>query len=151
MNFCSIQFLKNTKNIYAFWYVQKSCLCYPLTRLGVPIPPLNLKIKLGKSKTAQKVIKFRFPLEFHCKLCMSALRNRTQFFRNVLRSFPRGIRIVMNIVWRGLWVILSLNINSAHRPASWLSSPFKGVNNVCRTDIIKVFKFLSIPKFAHDA
>ena len=107
--FHSIIFLKNTKNIYALWYVQKSYLCYLVSRLGAPLAPLNLKINLEKSKTVQKVINFRFPLEFHCKLCMSALRNCTQIFRNALRNVPRVIRVATDIVWRGLWAISSLN------------------------------------------
>ena len=125
MNFCSIYFSKNTKNIYSFWYVHFCVFCCHPARLGVPVCMLNLKIKLGKSKTAQKVTIFVFPLEFHCKLCTPALQNRIKFFRNVLGNAPSVIRIATNIVWRDLWVILALDINSAHRPASWLSSLFK--------------------------
>ena len=76
-----------------------------MIRFEVPLPHLNLKIKLEKPKTAQKVINFRFPLEFHCKLCMSALRNCTQIFRNALRNVPRVIRGATNIVCRYLTVL----------------------------------------------
>ena len=36
MNFCSIQFLKNTKNIYTFWNVHFSGLCFLLVRSRIP-------------------------------------------------------------------------------------------------------------------
>ena len=43
-------FLKNTKNIYAFWDVQKSCFCWVSDPPGTPTPPPDKKKILEVSK-----------------------------------------------------------------------------------------------------
>ena len=63
MNFCAIQCLKNTKNIYGFWKAQKSTLCWILSGLGTPTTSRNWKMWNWRWP---KVKYSYLPLKFHC-------------------------------------------------------------------------------------
>ena len=77
MNFCSIQFLKNTKNIYGFWEAQKSTLCWILSWLGTPTTSRNWKMWNWRWP---KVKYSYLPLKLYTKTTVETLEIRWKQF-----------------------------------------------------------------------
>ena len=67
--------------------------------------------------------------------------------RNALGNVPNFIRVVTNIVWNLIQVIISLVVNSARSVKNSVSWPFKVIYHMTASELCKTVTFTSCMPF----